>query len=255
MKSLIHILISSALFASIALPQDKIFREVFSEKFTNERLKEIHNPNIDVLQRINDIDSLMLKSQNKTWQTALRNPQREFYEEEGFDVKDTWTTINKKQLGDGFLLIELFSQVWDSSAWVNYLKYSYTYDGNNILTEELYQTWDGSAWRNNSKTSYTYDGNNIRIEELRQYWNAAWLNIWHYSYTYDGNNNRTGALRQDWNNSSWVNSVKYTNTYNGNNSRTESLFQTWDGSAWVNNSKDSYTYDGNNNWTEELRQY
>ena len=65
MKSLIHILISSALFASIVLPQDKIFKEVFSEKFNNDRLKEIQNPNVDVLQRINDIDSLLLKSQNQ----------------------------------------------------------------------------------------------------------------------------------------------------------------------------------------------
>jgi hypothetical protein len=96
--------------------QDKIFKEVFSEKFTNEKLHKIHNPNVDVFQRINDIDSLLLKSQNNKWQTALRNPNREFYEEEGFDVKNTRTAINKTLLGDSFLLIEEYDQYWDSSS-------------------------------------------------------------------------------------------------------------------------------------------
>ncbi len=138
MKSLIHILILLALFAIIVFPQDKIHNNVFSEKFTNERLKEIHNPNVDVLQRINDIESLLLKSQNKTWQTALRNSKREFYGEEEFNEKDTRTTINKTLLGDGFLLIEEIEQHWDGFAWVNSQKISYTYDGNNNLNELLW---------------------------------------------------------------------------------------------------------------------
>jgi hypothetical protein len=39
---------------------------------------------------------------------------------------------------------------------VNFRKFSYAYDGNNNLAEELYQTWDGSAWVNVLKYSYTY---------------------------------------------------------------------------------------------------
>jgi hypothetical protein len=96
--------------------QDKIFKEVFTEKFTNEKLQKVHNPIVDILQRINDIESLLLKSQNTTWQTTLRNPQIEFYEEEGFNVTDARTTINKTLLGDGFLMIEEYDQSWDSSS-------------------------------------------------------------------------------------------------------------------------------------------
>jgi hypothetical protein len=206
MKSLIHILISSALFASIALPQDKIFKEVFSEKFTNERLKKIHNPNVDDLQRINDIESLLLKSQNNTWQKVFRNPHREFYEEEGFNAKDTRTTINKTLLGDGFLLIEEYEQYWDSSAWVNHSKDSYTYDVNNNQTEWLQQNWDGSDWVNYTKYSYAYDVNNNQIEALVYNWDGfGWVIYYKVSYTYDGNNNLTELLSQLWDGSDWVN--------------------------------------------------
>ncbi len=104
---------------------DKIHNNLFSEKFTNERSKRIATiQNVDVLQRINDIESLLLKSQNKTWQTALRNSKREFYGEEEFNEKDTRTTINKTLLGDGFLLIEEIEQHWDGFAWVNSQKIS-----------------------------------------------------------------------------------------------------------------------------------
>jgi hypothetical protein len=251
MKSLIHILILSVLCSSIVLPQDKIFKEVFPGKFTNERLQKVHNANVDVLQRTNYIDSLLLKFQNNTWQTALRNPQREFYEEEGFNAKDTRTTINKTLLGDGFLLIELFIQIWDGSAWVNYLKYSYTHDVNNNLTEELLQTWDGSAWVNHSKNLYTYDGNNNLTEELQQS-GPALEDCWKYSYTYDGNNNLTEEIEQLFDGFVWENLERYSYTYDTNNIRTGELRQT--GPVWSNVWQYSYTYDGNNNLTEAFRQ-
>jgi hypothetical protein len=258
MKSLIYILLLSALIATSEFPQDKINNNVISGKFNNERLREIHNPNVDALQKTNEIDSLLLKSKNNTWQTALRIPQREFYEEEGFNAEDTRTTINKTLLGDGFLLIEEYAQFWDSSSssWVNHSKDSYTYDGNNNQTEWLAQYWSGSNWRINWKYSYTYDGNNNQIEALQQHGNGSdWRNSWKYSYTYDGNNILTEMLAQHWSDSDWVNTDKCLYIHNGNNKPIEILVQRWNGFGWVISSKYSNKYDGNNNQTESLRQY
>ena len=255
MKKLLLILILSALYLTTASPQDRIHREVIPEKATNEKLLEIQKSNAFGLQGLNDIESLLLKSKSSNWQTALRNPQRKFYDEEGFNAKDTRTNINKTLLGNGFLLIEEIYQTWDSSAWVNSSKGSYTYDGNNNLTEALIQYWDGSAWVNSFKQSYIYDGNNNPAEYLLQTWDgSAWVNYYKGSYIFDGNNNLTELFYQTWDGSAWVNSSKYSYTYNGNNNLTEYFYQTWDGSAWVNNYKYSYTYDGNNNLTEDLYQ-
>ena len=126
---------------------------------------------------------------------------------------------------------------------MNDFKYSFTYDGNNNLTEWLMQDWDGSAWVNDSKYSYTYDGNNNQTEELFQFWDgSAWVNQWKYSFTYDGNNNLTEGLLQTWAGSVWVNQWKYSNTYDGNNNLVEQLYQTWDGSNWLNVNKYIYSY-------------
>ncbi|MBK7378892.1 MAG: T9SS type A sorting domain-containing protein [Ignavibacteriales bacterium] len=68
---------------------------------------------------------------------------------------------------------------------MNSIKYSYIYDGNNNLIEELYQIWDGSAWENEIKYSYTYDVNNNKTEYLWQSWDgSAWRNFIKTSYTY-----------------------------------------------------------------------
>ena len=78
---------------------------------------------------------------------------------------------------------------------MNFSKWSYTYDGNNDLTEELYQTWENSAWEKDKKYTYTYDGN------------------YEWPYTYNGINNLTGYLYQTWNGSVWVNVDKFMYSY------------------------------------------
>ena len=136
-KTFLQILIVFSLFLITAFPQDRIHRGGIPEKLTAKRFWENYKPNAYSLQGLNDIESLLLKSESSNWQTALRNPQREFYEEEGFNAKDTRTTINKTIFGNGFLLIEEIYQTRDGSAWVNAEKYSYTYDGNNNRIEIL----------------------------------------------------------------------------------------------------------------------
>ncbi len=139
MKKLVQILFVFLLFLITALPQDRNNRGLIPEKPTAERLLKMHQSNVDGSQGFTDRESILLKSQKNTWQMSLKNPLREFYEEEEFNAKDTRTTINKTLLGNGFLLIEEIYQNWDGSTWVNNEKYSYTYDGNNNLTESTAQ--------------------------------------------------------------------------------------------------------------------
>ena len=49
-----------------------------------------------------------------------------------------------------------FSQNWDGGQWVNNRKWTYTYDENNNLTEELYQKWVDSDWQNLNKRMFEY---------------------------------------------------------------------------------------------------
>ena len=213
MKTFLRIMLFFWMTLIIVYAQDRNHRRVIPEKPTTERLCEINKPNADDLQRLNDIESLKLKSKNSDWQMAFRNQQREFYED-GFNARDTRTTINKTLLGNGFLKIEEIYQFWDGSAWVNSDKKSYTYAVNNNMIEFLFQYWDVSNWVNSSKITYTYDVNDNKIEESVQGWDGSnWLNDWKYKYTCDMNNNTIEWLYQDWDGSSWVNHEKLTYSY------------------------------------------
>lgn len=255
MKSVLTITALTLLFSLHTFSQDKIQIGIFPDKPTSERLWKIIKPNVVDLQGLNDIESILMKSNNGDWQSALRNSQKDFYEEEGFNADNAKTIINKTLLSNGFLLIESISEYWDGSTWLIYSKTSYTYDVNNNKTESLSQTWDGSAYVNKYKYSYTYDANNNQTESLSQDWDGStWVNRLKVSRTYDGNNNEIERLGQPWNGSAWANFLKYSYTYDSNNNQTEWLSQTWDGSAYVNTMKYSYAYDENNNQTEWLRQ-
>ena len=255
MKKILEILFFLLLFILTTFSQDRINRGVIPENPTIERLRKVHNPNVDYLKVINVEESLPVKSKNSDWQKALRNQQIEFFDEVGFKSIDTRRTVNKTILSNGFLLVVENRQNWVNSAWENSSKFSYTYDANNNLTEMLYQFWDGSAWVNNNKDTYEYDGNNNIIELLIQYWvGSVWENSMQYSYTYDAKNNLTESLGQSWNGFAWVIRGKYSYTYDINNNKIEQLYEEWNGFDWVNDYKSSYTYDANNNKTEALYQ-
>ncbi|HLG35822.1 MAG TPA: T9SS type A sorting domain-containing protein [Bacteroidia bacterium] len=169
----------------------------------------------------------------------------------------TWNpyqrTINMLYDTNNNLANEL-RQSWNDSAWVNYSRGIYTYNGNNYITSFIGQ-W-GAALLNNYKAIYSYDANNNLINQLGQTWNgSAWVNGWQYLYSYDANNNMLNELTQSWNGSTWVNSWQLLDTYDANSNHTSHEYQQWNGSAWVPYYyKDSWNYDANNNMMYHLMQ-
>ena len=82
MKTILPIVILTILISFHTFSQERKHTGVFPDKTTNERLREIHQPNINDFLGLDEIELLQLNSKNCNWQTALRNPQKEFYEEE-----------------------------------------------------------------------------------------------------------------------------------------------------------------------------
>ena len=56
--------------------------------------------------------------------------------------------------GRGWNLLSYQNNNWDENEWVNNYKYSFIYDQNNNLIEELSQIWNGNGWINNSLYSF-----------------------------------------------------------------------------------------------------
>lgn len=60
----------------------------------------------------------------------------------------------------------------EGSSLVNYMKYSYTYDDHQRMTENLSQRWNSTrqAWENDICLRYTYEGKTTTTEYYK--WNA-----------------------------------------------------------------------------------
>jgi hypothetical protein len=61
---------------------------------------------------------------------------------------------------------------WDGTNWVNYWRYTYTYDSNGNMTSKLYEYWFGTDWvlldnylsfSDSLGNSYSLDGADIKI--------------------------------------------------------------------------------------------
>jgi len=64
-------------------------------------------------------------------------------------------------------------QMWnvDSNAFVNNIKFTYTYSGP-LLTQVLFQNWNGTMWVDANRNTATYSGNLV-TEQLTESWNAV----------------------------------------------------------------------------------
>jgi len=151
-------------------------------------------------------------------------------------------------------------QLWQylgGSGWVEVDRIIYTYDDKNILIEKLFQRYFGNTLLEQYKYTYIYDWNNRLIEDLGQsfnYGDTSWVNSSKKFYSYDLNNNLIEELYQHWMDSIWVDTSKTLYSYDGSNNLIEQYNKVWDGLEWLNYSIGSYTYDGNNNQIEALNQ-
>ncbi|MFC2085254.1 T9SS type A sorting domain-containing protein [Bacteroidota bacterium] len=172
-----------------------------------------------------------------------------------FNYSNSKTVINKNKASDEYLLAGQVGYAWQDTTWGNVWKDTYTYDGNNNMTEILDQVWDGSFWVNQWRRTNTYNENNNMVQSVWQDWDSTeWVNTWKDIYTYSDGNLRYEALWYLWNGTEWELDGRVTFEYDNEGNVIEELGESWDGSQYVNDWKDTYTYDANNNMVESLWQ-
>lgn len=127
-------------------------------------------------------------------------------------------------------------------------KFTFTYDGNNDMTEELGQHWDGSAWVNDYRIQKTYNNNHDALATTTQYWaGTQWGNPYLYVNTYDGNHNMTSQVSTTYNTgtSQFDSTGRSEYFYNVNNKVDSSRSYDWN-SGWVLNGHTLNYYGVNN---------
>lgn len=155
-------------------------------------------------------------------------------------------------------LIEDRQQNWDQNqnTWVDYDRYQYTYS-NNLVTGGTYQLWITDKWVNDERYTFNYNPQNILSEEIQEKYDTlsnTYTNQYRYKYQYYITTKKDSAyVEYEWNLSSkiWEYSSQILYTYNVNGDYDTWIYQDWDinSKMFVNSAKYVFTYDVNLNLT------
>ncbi len=135
--------------------------------------------------------------------------------------------------------------------------FSYTYDNNYNMLNELYQTYDNETLINYGIATFYYDNTNNQIGGLREYWyqdSQSWINGDKWSDTLDNNHYITAKATYIWENESWKENhrIKYTYDLAYNLIEFSSVYYN-ENSVWENVTRNTYSYDEKNNLLTEVQ--
>ena len=189
-------------------------------------------------------DDLIETITYQEWDGSWINKRMEKYQ---------WNSIN--------LQTEYLIQLWfDNSYWYNSEKYSYSYDQNNNLINNLHTIGNDTGWVNDYQYIFTYE-NNLLSQWLYQYWGenygygSRWLNGTRMIYDYDDDGRPIDETQQKWNSESsqWINRSRWLKFYNNLNFLVSIHIQEWsDSYEWQESTLDSMVYDSHGNKIEVL---
>jgi hypothetical protein len=176
----------------------------------------------------------------------------EFFVWDGSIWNNNWRTTNTINSDEN--IIEKFTEHWDgiNTTLSNAVRFTYTYDGNESLTEELLERWN-IYWEPNRRDTYAYDSIGNRTSWLWESWNlGVWKNVLYHQYAYDSTGNVTIKIMQNWDGSAWENAGRDTYYYDGSGYLIQILEELWSFSYWDSASTITYLYDSNGNRIGEL---
>lgn len=151
---------------------------------------------------------------------------------------------------------EMLAEMYDQ-GWINNMLFTYTYDNNQFLIQDYAKFWFLDSWAEISRTTYTNNsiGNPIQVlEESKDFMGTEWYYNSFSTRTYDFADRLSHNIVQAWYEDTWINDYQYYYTYNANGNIQNELDQTWNGANWVNNWQSTYTYSAQNIVTEVLSQ-
>jgi hypothetical protein len=220
-----YILITVIIFTAKIFPQDSPIEfntiNILHQRFEHGKEFRQHEINQYLEKEHSFTDSLMQLrlSLNKKWVLkTLKNvivPLSNIYVVDTatvFSLTDTSRRVNTFNK-NGKKIVELYQQ-WANNQWVNYRRYSYTFDiiGNQLSS--LYELWIDNQWIYDYRNTSTYDNNGNQLSYVSEVWTDHWSYISRISYTYNTNGKQLSFLSEYWLDNQWVNNNRYTTTYN-----------------------------------------
>ena len=147
-------------------------------------------------------------------------------------------------------LIQESDMRWNGTEWIVSTLYTYFYNTQDQLSQEIIQQRWSNELENFQRISYEYDDLGNQSNVLYQGWQNDWQNESLITFYYSNINRKDSILFQDWNSNEWVNSGKTFIYYNQQTQFMESvLFKLWMGDHWENAMQRKIECDQNGNQT------
>ncbi|MCL2311083.1 MAG: T9SS type A sorting domain-containing protein [Firmicutes bacterium] len=236
--------------SGMAQPKTGRISEKIAEKFKNESLNKKKNLEKEKLGFF----------QRQTSLPQMQNPAKfqkgvDWWEPDTVFVYCTDDSDQRRIFSyeNGKCSIDL-TQEWNNNQWGNLVRYTYKYDSQNNMTEELGQIWQSGQWVDGFKYTYSYNSQNNMTSSVMQFWQSGqWTNISKGTFSYDLQNNMEEEIWQSWG-GQWVNEDRSTHTYDPQNNLLKTIYQGWESGKWENLSNENYTYNAQNDYIEILYQ-
>ncbi len=206
-----------------------------------------------------EIDSLQFW-ENNNWQNKFKhfytynsnNDVTEMLTQTWNDTTNMWTNLMKLNINynDEYKITENYTEVWSDTGWSSFQREFYNYDVNTKLcTDRKTQMKMGDEWMDLSRITYSYNNENLKTEELHESWiffQSKWTKSISYQYEYNGDAQEVTKIIEEWDVSTGA-KTKYQkiSTSYTNNFISEELIQEWGDNNWVNTDLNTYTIEDN----------
>lgn len=141
-------------------------------------------------------------------------------------------------------VVKMTYQEWQSGAWVNLVRYDYSYDAGGNKVVDLTMVWETSGWQNSTRLVFTYSSTGVE-EVLHERWvQNAWeaQAIESFAYANGKKSGRVFKVAQG----GWPTVQEDFFFYNSKGDDSMQVFTTLDNNNLFDTMKYSYHYNGSN---------
>ena len=133
------------------------------------------------------------------------------------------------------------------NKWYLYGRYTYSYDINDLLIEELNEIRKNNEWVPNKRIFYIYNSKNLKESEYSQSWDGeGWVNVSRKTYSYNGKDSVTKLLSENIVSNTWTYDYQISKTFDDNGNLLEYKYEKWKDWKLIDYWKSNYTYNSKN---------
>lgn len=150
-------------------------------------------------------------------------------------LEELWILSMREKLSyENGNLVEVLILDVEDGEFENDSLFTFEYDSNNLLIQELYQYWLFNEWENDILVINEYNSSHDIISSLEKYWDfdGAWVDWYRWFFYYDSGLLMEIIIEYNLWDDEWENDEKITYEYTTSGRAVVETFHYWTGDSW-----------------------